>query len=89
EPASGSTLTEHANAAFQEAVDKAVDDDLFPILHKEHSEYFRIVGARELVQVERFDIPGLEHAHFVGSRGHGVKKGIGHLLADQECAQAR
>ncbi|KAH7259652.1 uncharacterized protein BKA55DRAFT_562942 [Fusarium redolens] len=56
-PPSGSTLTEHANAAFQEAVDKAIDDDLFPILHKEHSEYFRIVGARSFVQVERFAAP--------------------------------
>ncbi|EGU78692.1 hypothetical protein FOPG_07220 [Fusarium oxysporum f. sp. conglutinans race 2 54008] len=56
-PPSGSTLTEHANSAFQEAVDKAIGDDLFPILHKEHSEYFRIVGAREFVQVERFAAP--------------------------------
>ncbi|KAF4444259.1 hypothetical protein F53441_11203 [Fusarium austroafricanum] len=57
EPASSSTLTEHANSAFQEAVDKAIDDDLFPILHKEHSEYFRVVGARSFVQVERFASP--------------------------------
>ncbi|PTD06429.1 hypothetical protein FCULG_00006989 [Fusarium culmorum] len=56
-PPSSSSLTEHANAAFQEAVDKAIDDDLFPILQKEHSEYFRIVGARSFVQVERFAAP--------------------------------
>ncbi|GKU02225.1 unnamed protein product [Fusarium langsethiae] len=57
EPPSSSSLTEHANAAFQEAVDKAIDQDLFPILHKEHSEYFRVVGARSFVQVERFAAP--------------------------------
>ncbi|RGP76097.1 hypothetical protein FLONG3_5488 [Fusarium longipes] len=56
-PPSSSSLTEHANAAFQEAVDKAIDQDVFPILHKEHSEYFRVVGARSFVQVERFAAP--------------------------------
>ncbi|KAF4997211.1 hypothetical protein FGRMN_4022 [Fusarium graminum] len=57
EPPATSSLTEHANSSFQEAVDKAIDDDLFPILHKEHSEYFRIVGARSFVQIERFSSP--------------------------------
>lgn len=38
-------------------MDRAIDDDLFPILHKEHSEYFRVVGARSFVQVERFAAP--------------------------------
>ncbi|KAM0352970.1 hypothetical protein ACHAPU_001854 [Fusarium lateritium] len=57
EPPATSTLTEHANSSFQEAVDKAIDDDLFPILHKEHSEYFCIVGARSFVQIERFSSP--------------------------------
>ncbi|KAM0207203.1 hypothetical protein ACHAQD_012126 [Fusarium lateritium] len=57
EPPSASTLTEHANSSFQQAVDKAIDDDLFPILHKEHSEYFRVVGARSFVQIERFSAP--------------------------------
>ncbi|KAM0554791.1 hypothetical protein ACHAPJ_006863 [Fusarium lateritium] len=57
EPPSNSTLTEHANSAFQKAVDKAIDEDLFPILHKEHSEYFRVVGARSFVQIERFSAP--------------------------------
>ncbi|KAJ4007205.1 hypothetical protein NW752_007816 [Fusarium irregulare] len=57
EPPSPQSLTEHANTSFQKAVDKAIDQDLFPILHKEHSEYFRIVGARSFVQVERFAAP--------------------------------
>ncbi|KAM5350464.1 hypothetical protein ACJ41O_006969 [Fusarium nematophilum] len=56
-PPAGVSLTTHANAAFQEAVDKAIDQDLFPILHKEHSEPFRIIGARSSVQVERFAAP--------------------------------
>lgn len=54
EPPSGKTLTSHANQAFQEAVDKAIEGDLFTILHKKHSEYFKIVGALEFVQIERF-----------------------------------
>ncbi|KAF5662472.1 thiamine pyrophosphokinase [Fusarium heterosporum] len=57
EPPATSSLTEHANSSFQEAVDKAIDNDLFPILHKEHSEYFRVVGARSFVQIERFSSP--------------------------------
>ncbi|SPJ81605.1 related to thiamin pyrophosphokinase [Fusarium torulosum] len=57
EPPSTSTLTEHASSSFQQAVDKAVDNDLFPILNKEHSEYFRVVGARSFVQIERFSAP--------------------------------
>ncbi|KAJ3526357.1 hypothetical protein NM208_g11228 [Fusarium decemcellulare] len=56
-PPAGTTLTEHANTAFQKAVDKAIDHDLFPILHQEHSEYFRVVGARSFVQIERFTAP--------------------------------
>ena len=56
-PPAGTSLTEHANQAFQAAVDKAIEDDLFTILHKEHSEYFKIVGATEFVQVERFAGP--------------------------------
>ncbi|KAF5023882.1 hypothetical protein F66182_4041 [Fusarium sp. NRRL 66182] len=56
-PPEGSALTAHANSSFQETVDEAIDNDLFPILHKEHSEYFRIVGAASFVQVERFAAP--------------------------------
>ncbi|CAJ0550360.1 Ff.00g102900.m01.CDS01 [Fusarium sp. VM40] len=54
EPPSTSTLTEHAGSSFQKAVDEAIDNDLFPILNKEHSEHFRVVGARSFVQIERF-----------------------------------
>ncbi|KAF4976868.1 hypothetical protein FZEAL_6533, partial [Fusarium zealandicum] len=56
-PPTGVTLTAHANGAFQQAVDKAIGHDLFPILHREHSEYFRVVGARSFVQIERFAAP--------------------------------
>lgn len=56
-PQSGVTLSAHANSAFQEAVDKAIEDDVFPILHQEHSEYFRVLGARAFVQIERFAAP--------------------------------
>ncbi|KAL2680555.1 hypothetical protein Neosp_008157 [[Neocosmospora] mangrovei] len=56
-PPPGETLTTHANAAFQKAVDGAIDGDLFPILHQEHSEPFLVVGARSFVQIERFAAP--------------------------------
>ncbi|KAH6983322.1 hypothetical protein BKA56DRAFT_718693 [Ilyonectria sp. MPI-CAGE-AT-0026] len=56
-PPSGVTLTAHANAEFQQAVDAAIDGDVFPVLHQTHSEYFRVVGAREFVQIERFAAP--------------------------------
>ncbi|RSM17738.1 hypothetical protein CDV31_003508 [Fusarium ambrosium] len=56
-PPVGETLTTHANAAFQKAVDGAIYGDLFPILHQEHSEPFRVVGARGFVQIERFAAP--------------------------------
>jgi hypothetical protein len=51
------TLAEGANAsdAFQQAVDAAIDGDLFPqVLAGRHSEYFRILGARDFTRVERF-----------------------------------
>ncbi|KAF7563130.1 hypothetical protein G7046_g1020 [Stylonectria norvegica] len=56
-PPAGSTLTKHANAAFQEAINSAIDGDIFSILHKTHSEYFQVLGAREFVQIERFAGP--------------------------------
>ncbi|KAF7533757.1 hypothetical protein G7Z17_g13465 [Cylindrodendrum hubeiense] len=56
-PPTGVTLTAHANGAFQQAVDAAIDGDVFPVLHKAHSEHFRVIGAREFVQIERFAMP--------------------------------
>lgn len=57
EPPAGVSLSEHANLAFQQAVDVAIDNDIFTILHKTHSEYFKVMGAREPVQIERFAAP--------------------------------
>lgn len=53
-PPSNTSLSAHANAAFQQAIDGAIDGDVFPILHKTHSEYFKVLGASEPVQMERF-----------------------------------
>src|SRR3712207_5745734 len=44
-----------ASAAFQQAVDAAIEGGLFPqVLAGRHSEYFRILGARDFTRVERF-----------------------------------
>lgn len=56
-PPANTSLTAHANAAFQTVVDAAIDADTFPVLHSDHSEPFRVVGAREPVQLERFAAP--------------------------------
>ncbi|UKZ78401.1 hypothetical protein TrVFT333_006138 [Trichoderma virens FT-333] len=53
-PPAGTSLSAHANAAFQEAVDAAIDGKIFPTLNGMHSEYFLVPGAREFVQIERF-----------------------------------
>ena len=56
------TAAAHINAALQQAVDAAIDNDVFPILSRTHSEPFRILGVTTtvpagLVQVERFAAP--------------------------------
>ncbi|KPM45689.1 hypothetical protein AK830_g783 [Neonectria ditissima] len=56
-PPTGVSLTAHANEAFQQAVDAAIVDDVFSVLHQEHSEYFLVLGTREFVQVERYAAP--------------------------------
>ncbi|GAB0134269.1 hypothetical protein EsDP_00002648 [Epichloe bromicola] len=48
------SLSVHANAAFQQAVDAAIDNSIFPTLNGMHSEHFRVMGARSFVQIERF-----------------------------------
>ncbi|KAL7785842.1 NUDIX hydrolase domain-like protein [Trichoderma ceciliae] len=53
-PPAGASLSVHANAAFQEAVDAAIEGQVFPTLNGMHSEHFLVPGAREFVQVERF-----------------------------------
>lgn len=53
-PPAGVSLSAHANAALQQAVDGAIAGGKFPTLNGMHSEYFLVVGAQEFVQVERF-----------------------------------
>ncbi|KAL7805709.1 thiamine pyrophosphokinase-related protein [Trichoderma aethiopicum] len=53
-PPSGTSLSAHANAAFQQAVDAAIASNAFPQLNGMHSEPFLVVGAREFIQIERF-----------------------------------
>ncbi|UNI16077.1 hypothetical protein JDV02_002550 [Purpureocillium takamizusanense] len=56
---SSSSLSAHANAALQQAVDAAIAAPAgdFPTLNGRHSEYFLVPGARSFVQVERFAAP--------------------------------
>lgn len=63
-PASGDSPVSHVNAVLQSLVDASIDDDIFPILNRTHSEPFRILGAARdpsspsaVVQVERFAAP--------------------------------
>ncbi|KAK7429033.1 hypothetical protein QQZ08_004440 [Neonectria magnoliae] len=56
-PPPGLSLTDYANEAFQQAVNIAILEDVFPILHQEHSEYFLILGTRQFVRVERYAAP--------------------------------
>lgn len=53
-PPSNTSPSNHANAAFQQAVDAAIDGNIFPTLNGLHSEYFLVSGARHFVQIERF-----------------------------------
>lgn len=53
-PPAGTSLSTHANAAFQQAVDASIEGRLFPTLNGMHSEHFLVPGAREFVQIERF-----------------------------------
>ncbi|KAL7920411.1 NUDIX hydrolase domain-like protein [Trichoderma austrokoningii] len=53
-PPSTTSPSHHANAAFQQAVDAAIANNLFPTLNGLHSEYFLVPGAQHFVQIERF-----------------------------------
>ncbi|PNY23817.1 Uncharacterized protein TCAP_06240 [Tolypocladium capitatum] len=56
-PPAGASLSAHANAAFQAAVDAAIAGSVFPTLNGQHSEPFLLMGARAFVQIERFAAP--------------------------------
>lgn len=43
--------------AFQNTIDVAIDTDVFPILHGDHSEMYKIIGANYFVCLERFTAP--------------------------------
>ncbi|KAG8419405.1 hypothetical protein J3458_004273 [Metarhizium acridum] len=53
-PDTSLSLSAHANAAFQAAIDAAIDGNVFPMLNGMHSEHFLLMGAREFVRIERF-----------------------------------
>nr|POE74715.1 uncharacterized protein CFP56_37246 [Quercus suber] len=53
-PHGASDPSQHANDAFAAVINTAIDRDLFPVLHGEHSEMFSIIGARHPVRLERF-----------------------------------
>ena len=45
------------NAVFAKLIDAAIDQDLFLLLHGQHSEPYRIVGAKYPVSLERYTAP--------------------------------
>ncbi|RYP76525.1 hypothetical protein DL771_001759 [Monosporascus sp. 5C6A] len=53
----GEDTSKASIAAFQNTVDVAIDADIFPMLHKDHSEMYKIVGADYFVCLERFSAP--------------------------------
>lgn len=53
-PPPNTSLSSHANTAFQDAIDASIDGKIFPMLNGMHSEHFLLMGAREFVQIERF-----------------------------------
>ncbi|KJZ77278.1 hypothetical protein HIM_03599 [Hirsutella minnesotensis 3608] len=61
-PPAGMTLSAHANAAFQQAIDAAIARDLFPTVNGMHSEHF-------LVAVEEASLPEALVAARVRSAG--------------------
>ena len=54
DPGSGSDTSVDCISAFQKVVDSAIDQDNFTLLHGQHSEMYRIVGANFPVRLERF-----------------------------------
>ncbi|KAH6603884.1 thiamine pyrophosphokinase [Trichoderma cornu-damae] len=77
-PPAGTSLSAHAGAAFQEAVDAAIDGGVFPTLGGMHSEHFLVPGARGPVRIERFAAP----LFGIGTRG-------AHLTAYTTAADGR
>ncbi|OAA44244.1 thiamin pyrophosphokinase- protein [Metarhizium rileyi] len=56
-PQPDTSLSAHANAAFQAAIDAAIEGRVFPVLSDMHSEHFLVMGARDFVRLERFASP--------------------------------
>jgi hypothetical protein len=44
-------------AAFQRTIDEAIDTDVFSVLHGDHSELYKVLGAKYFVCLERFAAP--------------------------------
>ncbi|KAF2258917.1 nudix hydrolase [Lojkania enalia] len=44
-------------AAFQRVINAAINSNVFPIIHGNHSEMYKIIGANYHVQIERFPAP--------------------------------
>jgi 8-oxo-dGTP pyrophosphatase MutT (NUDIX family) len=53
----GASTSAVCNSAFQKTIDTAVDEDIFEIIHRTHSEPYKIIGAKCPVNVERFSAP--------------------------------
>lgn len=51
---SSEVYSKACNAAFDEVVQRAIDQDLFETINGQHSEHFAILGAKYPVRVERF-----------------------------------
>jgi 8-oxo-dGTP pyrophosphatase MutT (NUDIX family) len=53
----GTATSESCNDSIQKTIDTAISQDIFEIIHGQHSEPIKIVGAKYLVHVERFAAP--------------------------------
>jgi 8-oxo-dGTP pyrophosphatase MutT (NUDIX family) len=50
----GTSIGEKCSTAFGKLVSKSIDDDIFEVLNRRHSEYYRVIGANYLCSIERF-----------------------------------
>jgi isopentenyldiphosphate isomerase len=53
----GKKTSEICNLAFQKTIDAAITQDVFEILHGQHSEPYKVLGSRFPLQIERFSAP--------------------------------
>ena len=72
----GAHTPDACNAAFAAVVTEAIDRDIFPTLHGQHSEMFKIVGAKYPVQIERFA------SHLFGITARGAHLTVYSMRAD-------